>query len=372
MKKVALLFLLAFLLLTGCAQPRILEEIGLITAIGYDVGEDGKIEGTAVELKIDPEAKTDIRIVKSTAYSLRGLNTNANRKTSKRLLAGQLRVLVLGNDMVNRGIIHISETLAKDPSISDLTYMVIAEGEARDLLSLKDEAIPDIGIHLFRLIEQNTNDELMPSATLQEVLHRYYTKGRDPFIPILKKGDKEIIFTGVGIFNEDRLVGRLSPNQSFYLKLINDKYRAGSLELRFKTDSPKLKGHGPPEENTVIALDTINSDSEIKLVSKKNLVFDLKIKLNARLLEINSPIDLAVAKNIKLFEKEVEKQLTKEVEKLIEYCQLKNSDVFGLGEVYRSSVRHSKLTKDKWHSMYPNAKVNVTVDFQMMRSGIYN
>ncbi|WP_342434065.1 Ger(x)C family spore germination C-terminal domain-containing protein [Neobacillus sp. FSL H8-0543] len=42
----------------------------------------------------------------------------------------------------------------------------------------------------------------------------------------------------------------------------------------------------------------------------------------------------------------------------------------GLGEVYRASVRHSKLTKEKWHKMYKNAKVNVNVDFKMMRSGI--
>jgi spore germination protein len=370
-KRILAVYWLAFFNLTGCAEPQILEEIGLITTIGYDIGEKGLIKGTAVELKIEPDAKTDIKIVETQAYSVRGLNTSANKKTSKRLLAGQLRVILLGEELAKKRMLHISETLAKDPAISDLSYLSIVEGEARDLLNLQDPHIPNIGIHLFRLIEQNTKDEIMPSATLQEVLHRYYTAGRDPFMPILKKIDNsEVKFTGVGIFKGDRLVGRISTDQSFYLKLINDKYKAGSTELIFMSESPKLKGFSHSERKTVISLDTIHSNSDLKLVNKKHLEFDIKVKLNARLIDINSDIDLTKSSNLKLFEKEVSKEMEKRVENLIAYCQSKNSDIIGLGEVYRVSVRNSKLTKKKWHEMYPNAKVNVKVDFTMMRSGI--
>jgi spore germination protein len=369
-KRFIAVYLLPFFSLTGCAEPQILEEIGLVTTVGYDVGEKGLINGTAVELKIEPDAKTDIKVVESRAYSIRGLKTEANKKTSKRLLSGQLRVIVLGEELAKQGVLHVSETLTKDPSISDLAYLSIAEGEARDLLKLKDEHIPDISMHLYRLIEQNTEGELMPSATLQEVLHRYYTEGRDPFMPILKKIDKEVVFSGVGIFKDDRLVGRISTDQSFYLKLINDKYKAGSTDLVFMSESPKLRGMSQTEGKTVISLDTIHSSSDIKLINKKNLEFEIKVKLNARLIDINSDIDLTKSNKIKLFEKEVSKEMEKRIEKLISYCQSKNSDVIGLGEVYRVSVRNSKLTKKKWHEMYPNAKVNVNVDFKMMRSGI--
>lgn len=369
-KRFLAVYLLPFFGLTGCAEPQILEEIGLVTTVGYDVGENGLINGTAVELKIDPDAKSDIKIIESDAYSVRGINTKANKKTSKRLLSGQLRVILLGKELAEQGILHVSETLSRDPSISDLTYLTIAEGEARALLKLKDEHIPDIGMHIYRLIEQNTKGELMPSATLQEVLHWHYTEGRDPFIPILKKIDKEIIFVGVGIFKGDRLVGKISPDESFYLKLINDKYKSGRMELIFKSDSPKLRGRNGADGLTVISLDTINSSSELKLVNKKNLDFDIKIKLNARLIDINNDIDLTKSNNLKLFEKEASKEMEKQVEQLISYCQSKNSDVIGLGEVYRTSVRNSKLTKEKWHTMYKDAKVNVNVDFILMRSGI--
>jgi spore germination protein len=362
------LFLIS--ILAGCAEPQILEDIGLITTVGYDLGEKGEIKGTAVELKIEPNAKTDIKIVEAQALSIRGVKTNGNKKTSKRLLSGQLRVIVFGEELAKQGIVHVSETLTKDPSISDITYLVISEGDARELLKLKNEHIPDIGLHVYRLIEQNTKGELMPSATLQEVLHRYYSVGRDVFIPILKREDNsETAFSGVGIFKMGQLVGRISTNESFYLKLINDKYSSGSTEISFKSESPKLKAHHG-DDKIIIALDTINSDSDLKLINKKNLEFEIKIKLNARLLDLNSDINLTNPANLKLFEKEVAKEIKQQTEKLISYCQSKNSDVIGLGEVYRYSVRNSHLTKEKWHTMFQNAKVNVKVDFKMIRSGI--
>jgi spore germination protein len=371
MKKWIAAHLFIIISLAGCAEPQILEEIGLITTVGYDLGEKGKLKGTAVELKIEPNAKSDIKIIETQAYSARGLKSAGNKRAAKRLLSGQMRVIVMGEELAEKGMLHIAETLTKDPSISDLTYLCVAEGDARTLLNTKLVTTSDIGMYIYKLIDQNTKGELMPSATLQEVLHSYYTVGRDPYMPILmKQDDTYVVFSGVGIYKDDRLVGRISTDDSFYLKLINDKYKAGSTDLIFKSASPKLRGRSEENSLTVISLDTINSSSDLKLVNKKKLEFDVNIKLQARLLDINSDIDLTKPHNLKLFEKEVSNEMEKHVKKLIFYCQSKNSDVIGLGEVYRASVRNSKLTKDKWHTMYQDAKVNVHVDFSMMRSGI--
>jgi len=34
-------------------------------------------------------------------------------------------------------------------------------------------------------------------------------------------------------------------------------------------------------------------------------------------------------------------------------------------------VRHSKLTKEKWHKMYKDMKVNVNVKFVILRDGVF-
>ncbi|WP_083402458.1 Ger(x)C family spore germination C-terminal domain-containing protein [Bacillus sp. MUM 116] len=59
-----------------------------------------------------------------------------------------------------------------------------------------------------------------------------------------------------------------------------------------------------------------------------------------------------------------------DIEKLVAYCQSKDADPIGFGNVYRRSVPHSNLTRSKWHTMYKDAKVNVAVDFKLIRTGL--
>jgi spore germination protein len=359
----------SFLLLCGCAETRILEEVGLITTFGLDLAKNGTILGTMVELTIDPTSPQDVVIIETEAFSIRGIRNNANRKTSKRLASGQLRVIVYGEDLLKQGNTGIAQTLTNDPSISDMTYLALADGKARDILHVKAKHIPDIGIHLFRLIDQNTKGKIMPEATLQEVLHNNYLVGREPVLPILKKDDKEgIVFSGVGLFKGSKLVGKISTDQSFYLNLIIDKYKGGNKDIEIK--SSKLKPRNRRLNKTVASIDSLVSSSDIKLINKEKVEFNIDIKVTGRLLEVTSKIDLGKPENIKLIEKEMTKSMTKEIEKLISYCQTKNSDIFGLGETYRSSVRHSKLTDEKWYKMFKEAEVNVNLDFSINRTGL--
>ena len=370
-KKVWFCIFLSILLLCGCAEPKILDKIGVITTVGYDLGKNGSVLGTLVELKIDPNTPKDVVIVESQALTVRGIVTNANKKTSKRLASGQLRVIIYGEELLKRGKTKIAKTLTSDPTISDMTFLAMTDGKARDLLHLRNESIPDIGIHIFRFMEQNTMAKTMPSSTMQEVLHNLYTVGKEPVMPIIKKNDKEgILFSGVAIFKGTKLAGKITTDQSFYLGLINDKYKSGSKDVLIESASPKLKKGNLGSQKPVVALDSIQSSSNLKLKNKEKPEFVLNIKLKARLLEITSSIDVGNPQNIKLIENEVAKSMKKDIEKLIAYCQSKNSDVFGLGDTYRRTVRHSNLTDVKWYKMYKNAKVNVNVDFSVLRTGL--
>lgn len=362
---------LSILLLCGCAEPKVLDRLGMITTVGYDLGKNGSILGTLVELKIDPNAPKDVVIVESQSLTIRGILTNANKKTSRRLTSGQLRVIIYGENMLKQGKTKIAQTLTSDPIISDMTFLAMTDGKARDLLHLKLEHIPDIGIHIFRFMEQNTQAKMMPSSTMQEVLHDHFTVGKEPVMPIININEKEgILFSGVAIFKGAKLVGKINTEQSFYLALINDKYKSGSKDVLIKSDSPKLKEGNERSHKTVAALDSIQSRSDIKLINRDKPEFDIDIKLSARLLEITSSIDIGNPQNTKLIETEIEKSMKKDIEKLIAYCQSKNSDVFGLGDTYRSAVRHSNLTDEKWYKMYKNAKVNIKVDFSVIRTGL--
>ncbi|WP_163103554.1 hypothetical protein [Peribacillus alkalitolerans] len=106
------IFILATtLILSGCAEQKVLEDIGLITTVGYDpVGK--KIMSTMVVMQINPEAPQKIDVISSDALTSKGGRIEGNLKASKALQSGQLRVALYNEKLAKRGIRPYVDTLA--------------------------------------------------------------------------------------------------------------------------------------------------------------------------------------------------------------------------------------------------------------------
>jgi spore germination protein len=367
---IKLIVVILIVILSACSDPKTLERMGLVTTVGYDVTEDGEVLATMVLLHIDPEAPQNSAILTAKASTSKGARIKADLKSPKKLQSGQLRVALFSEEVVKLGLINLADTLARDPSISDLTYLAVVEGNANSLLNQKNTHFTDISQLIYKELDQNIKGETIPSSTLQETMHDYYADGIDPILPTIKGGNGEIKITGMALMNTDRMVGKINSTESFFLKLINDRYKAGSVELIISKEGFTIINQAQSPRELAVVIDTINSKSDIKLKSKDNLEFTLKIKLNTRLLEINQTLDIKNPNNLKLLEKKLAEKIKTDVEALIAKAQEAGSDPFGLGEVYRKSVRKSNLTTEKWHKMYPESKVNVDIDFEILRTGV--
>ena len=365
------LSLVFLLILTSCAETSTLEKIGMITTVGYDKGEGEKINTTTLILETDPQSMDSTNVISSRSLTSKGARIESNLKSPKKLESGQLRVALYGEDVAKDGLINLADTLSRDHSISDLTFLAIVEGSAGDLLKHKYPQFSDAGQYVYKEIEQNIRGEVIPSPTLHETLHDYYSIGVDPVLPLLKLEDDMINITGMALLKGDKMVGRISPSDSFYVKLVSDRFKAGSFEITFKNgEKEPLMPSLPPSTDIAIALDTIRSKSNIELINPASLDFDLNIHINARLQEINRDIDLKENKNLDLIEKKLSKKITKEIDQLIQYSQSKQSDVFGFGEEYRTKESHSDLTDEKWHDMYKDINVKVNTEFVIIRTGV--
>ncbi len=367
---IKLIAVILVVLLSACADPKTLERMGLITTVGYDVTEDGEILATMVLLHIDPEAPQNSAILTAKASTSKGARIKADLKSPKKLQSGQLRVALFSEEVVKLGLINLADTLARDPSISDLTYLAVVEGSTNSLLNQKNTHFPDISQLIYKELDQNIKGETIPSSTLQETMHDYYADGIDPILPTIKGGNGEIKITGMALMDTDRMVGKLNETESFFLKLINDRYQAGAVELIVSKEGFTIVNQAQSPRELAVVIDTIHSKSDIKLKSKENLEFTLKIQLKTRLLEINQALDIKNPNNLKLLEKKLAEKIKTDVEALIAKAQEAGSDPFGFGEVYRKSVPKSNLTIEKWHKMYPESKVNVDIDFEILRTGV--
>ena len=363
--------LILLLFLSSCAESSTLEKIGMITTVGYDKGGDGEIDTTTLILETDPQSMDSTNVLSSRSLTSKGARIESNLKSPKKLESGQLRVALYGEDLAKDGLINLADTLSRDHSISDLTFLAIVEGNAGALLKHKYAQFSDAGQYVYKEIEQNIKGEVILSPTLHETLHDYYSVGVDPLLPLLKLEDDLINITGMALLKGDQMVGRISPKDSFYVKLVSDRFKAGNFEITFENgESEPLMPSQSPSTDIAVALDTIRSKSDINLIDPKSLKFDLNIKINARLQEINRNVDLKKNENISLIEKKLSNKITNEIEDLIDYSQSKSSDVFGFGEVYRTKATHSEMTDEEWHDLFKDIKVNVNIDFVIIRTGV--
>lgn len=65
------------------------------------------------------------------------------------------------------------------------------------------------------------------------------------------------------------------------------------------------------------------------------------------------------------------KKIESEISRIIKYTKEIESDIFGFREEYRSQVRGANLTEEKWMEMYKKMKLNINVDVEIIRNGVY-
>lgn len=368
--KLGMLILSFILLIGGCAEQKLLEKIGLITLVGYDLDEDGKVVTTAVIRQVDPEFQSMVTTSSAINESSLGAMTEINRKTTKKLVQGQMRITLFGETLATEGIRPFLNTLSKNSTTSSGILLAMTEGNSYELLEYPYENINDVGQEIYKLIEQNVDAELVVSTTLHEVVQDYYSVGRDIVLPIIERKDEVIEVSGLALFNKDKIVGQLPAKDSFYLLLIRGKFKSGKFETSIPGDIFSSNVFNSSESVPVV-LDTITSTNKLKLSDHTIPEYELQINLKGRILELDAEVDFDNPKDVVKLEKAINESLKKDLQSLFEYGQEINSDIFGLGEQYRSQVRKSKLTHESWHAMYPTAKVNIKVNFKILRSGVF-
>ena len=373
MKRYKVYFLLLFLFsfLSGCAETNILDKIGLTTLVGYDVGTEEKMEITAVIREVNPEFQSNVEVVTTENETSKGNRMKANRKLSKKITVGQMRVILFGEELAKKDLRYYIDINLENASVSNGLYMAVVKDATAPLLNYEYESIDDIGQHIFRLLEQNITQEYMISPTLHEIAHDYYSIGTDFAMPIIERNEELVELSGIALFKEGKMVSSLPAKDSFYVKLVRESFKAGLFETTIQEEDipsgllKKSAGEMP------VAFDAIRSKRKLKLVDASTPEFDLKLKLQARVLEVYPDVNLGDPEIVPKLEKAISKNLSREISRVIAHTQEVESDIFGFGEKYRSSVRDSDLTKKKWHEKYKDMKVNVDVEFVILRDGIF-
>ncbi|MEH7500486.1 Ger(x)C family spore germination protein [Neobacillus drentensis] len=363
----------------GCVQQKPLEKLGLITTSGYDLEGTNQIKGTAVVQKFDPMTESATKVITSVAKTSKGLRQQENLQSNQKLVTGQLRSVVYSRELAQKGIIQFVDTLNRDAAIGNMVYLTIADKSASEIMEIEtnNKGRLNLGTYMYNLIKQNVDGEQIISPTLHEFNHNYYDIGKDPVLPILKVKKKDVIISGVGLFKGDRLVDELKQGDLFYLKILIDKYKAGTKEMGYKTDQLKkiiIKNENytkkPIFSKIYVSIDNIRSKTKIKLIDKKNLRFRVNVELDSRVLEMTEALDLGKPASVKLLEKKFDQSMKKKIEGLLLRFKKLEIDPIGLGNEYEAHLRGKPITQEEWDRRYKDVTFDVHVKNTIVQTGV--
>ncbi|PGY14118.1 Ger(x)C family spore germination protein [Bacillus sp. AFS031507] len=363
----------------GCVEQKPLEKLGLITTSGYDMEGTNQIRGTAVVQKFDPMTQSATKVITSVAKTSKGLRQQQNLQSNQKLVSGQLRSVVYSRELAKKGIIQLVDTLNRDAAIGNMVYLTIADKSASEIMEIEtnNKGSLNLGTYMYNLIKQNVEGEQIISPTLHEFNHNYYDIGKDPVLPILKVKDKDVIISGVGLFKGDRLVDELRQGDLFYLKVLIDKYKAGTKEMGYKTDQLKkiiIKNENytqkPIFSKIYVSIDNIRSKTKIEIVDKKNLRFRVDVDLDSRVLEMTEALDLGKPTSVKFLEKKLDESMKKKIENLLLHFKELEIDPVGLGNEYEAHLRGKPITQEEWDRKYKDVTFDVHVKNTIERTGV--
>ncbi|QTL99241.1 Ger(x)C family spore germination protein [Iocasia frigidifontis] len=382
-KKLAILIILPVIFLTGCWSSHEVNTLAINICIGIDKTEKGYFISEQI---LNPKAiaaeqainESPVYIYTSEGRDISEVIQRLTKQSARKIYNAHLRMVVFGEDVAKDGIQDILDYFMRSSQYRTDFYFVIAKNAtANEVLSILTpiESIPGIKIY-DSLISASENWAPTKSVRIIELVNTIIADGINPVLTgieitpgktisdsteVLKEsvGIKRLVYYGLGVFKDDRLVGWLDEVGS---KGYN--YITGNIN--------KTIGHVKYGDNVKITGEVINAKSNVKasLVNGKPVI-EVKIKVKQNVEAVEGDFDVSKEENIAIFNKLAEKKIKSHCEKAIKKAKYDfESDIFGFGEViHRQYPKVWDKIKDNWNNEFVNLPVKVTVNVKINQLG---
>ncbi|MFS0892291.1 Ger(x)C family spore germination protein [Peribacillus frigoritolerans] len=356
MNKLGIWWIVFFLLLTTgySIKPRILEDVQLVTAFGFDYLDDNYVQVTAAapisqDAKETPPKNGNFSAKGHTSKNIRQI---LQAQSPKRLMIGRADVVLYNNKLAEHGISFYVQTLSRDPEIGRNIYLGVVDGKVEEMLTKEYVVSETPSRYLSDLLKSNMELNL-PKTDLHTFLSSYKEEVKDPIMPLLDVHKDKIRVKGIALFKKDKYKGMISREDSFLFKSINESIENGLLEIKLK-------------DGSFVTIENVGSkvDYEVTKGSKPKATIHVSMKG----MVTDAGLSFNKANTIQTVEKEFSKDSTRKVKAMIEKFQGLHVDPLGLGEKVRSQTRNFDLKV--WKEHYPTMDIKVVMDIELTETGI--
>ncbi|MHB1126031.1 MAG: Ger(x)C family spore germination protein [Bacillota bacterium] len=273
---------------------------------------------------------------------------------------GQMRVVVIGNDMARKGIAGPLDFFFRDPDTRRRIRVLVSHYDAFDVLSVKPRQDTVSGNYLSELAENDTS-RIGPTVFLGDV-SRFLHEGIPFVLPHVDPGKEEVSMQGAGVFNgQGRLVGWLDMEETKGLRFIVNQIKQVAITVP-----------SPGEEGMIDTVEVYGSKTRIKSYLEGDtvrLVIDIQMEGTLREHTIHGrPLENS-------YLEELEVKVARDTEKLVRATVKKfqkelRVDALGFsGHLKHRAPWIWRQVGNRWGDLFPSVPVTVKANFNIRRVG---
>jgi spore germination protein KC len=384
-----LLLMTCLLIMAGCWDMRDIDRRALIMAIGIDrvASPDARQAATESSLQVTPaqpqyKVTVEVPILKEIGSGPESQGGGSKGKPAWVLIAtgsspaqaislmdrriwetpffGHTKVVVIGEETARNDIEDIVEYFRRNQEISRRLKLVIARGEAKDVIEVEPIIEDFLGIYLDNLIELVLLSGHVQCRNFSEISR---DEDGNTLIPRVRPEADEVVVAGSAVMKDWRLVGWLGELETFGSLFVQNRVRYGTLVVGY-----------PSWESGQITFSIESSKTRLKASQDDGkLQFYINIRTEGDIIEQIGGQDLDDDELLK----SIQNLLQEEIQRLAALVIKKSQEEFkvdplGLGEVVRKQLPKlwKEIEKD-WQDVYfPNTTFQIKSEVKIRRTGV--
>jgi len=368
-----LLLLSIVLVLTGCWDSKELEQQFILTGISLDVAEDpNKISVTAQVANIKKEesgsgdgAVGDATIViNTTGDSLMACLTEMNRNSNHNLLFHHNQIRLFGIELAEQGIKKHLDMIMRDQKVRLEVPLAIVDGRGEDALTANLSHAPISGIFLGGMFSDLAEMSVKYRVRLIDLVHRFLDDAAAPVIPIIQvtpedeNGKQEIKLTGMAIFQDDKMIGRLTNEQTMgYIWSFGD---VQECHVAVEDESGRAG----------LDITRLECKREVALGEDGGVKVSLKIDANVELVELYGFKEMKPPALLKHLEGLAQKEIEDRIKDCFATAKELNADIFEFCTmVYKKYPKQWDQMKGQWGEIFSQIDLTVEAKANIPRTG---
>jgi len=356
-----LIVIFTLLMISGCttyqgSQPS-LEELGMISVIGFDYIDEEKMKMTVIMPQPALEAIEHTQIITiETDMVHKGL-VEISAQYDKTVSFQQLRAVLFSKEFAEKGKMKkMVEYLYKDADVRVNTFVAVVEESAQEVLTTEYPDKQNTSVYINNIFQPRQYRYFSPFTTVHDFVFDETNPLIDSISPHVELKDDLIHIVGLAAFNDGKMETIFSKEEGKLIQIMRDQEKLSVFAITLT-------------EKEKVAMEFVKSKSEIK--TNHNLESP-KVKINLKfegtLSEYEGDKDVANKEDIETLEKEISKKIEEDTLKLIEKCRDLSIEPIGMFETFRMRYK-GDWPEGLTEELLAKAEVEISVETKLMSVG---